>query len=92
MCVPKESLYPASKTPSNDYHSNAERPSLVLSGGSFFAVTPEVHCLDILGMVISQRPAHASGIHVAGDDVVVVGERHVTDGTLPVLFNNLSIK
>jgi hypothetical protein len=92
MCVPKESLYPGSKTPSNDYHSNAELPSLVLPRGSLFTVTPEVHCLNIVGMVVSPRPAHSSGINVVGNDVVTVCERHLTDGALPVLFNNLSIK
>jgi hypothetical protein len=91
MCVPKESLYPGSKTPSNDYHCNAERQSVILPGRSFFAVTPEVHCLDILRMVVSPRTSHSPGINVVGHDVVVAGERHLADGALSVLFDNLRL-
>jgi hypothetical protein len=29
---------------------------------------------------------------VVGHDVVIVGERHLADGTLPVLLNNFSIE
>jgi hypothetical protein len=43
-------------------------------------------------MVISPRPAHASRIGVVRHDVVVVGERYLTDGALPVLLNYFSIE
>jgi hypothetical protein len=92
MCVPKESLYPGPKLRQMAHGRKAERQFLILPGGSLFAVTPEVRCLDIVGMVVSPRPAHASRIDVVGHDVVIVGERHLTDGALPVQFDNLSIK
>jgi hypothetical protein len=46
--------------------------------------------LDILGMVVSPRPFHSSRINVIGYDVAVIGECHLTDGTLPVLFDDFA--
>ena len=59
ICVPKHGLYPRFKTRSNGTRK-AERQSLILPRGPLLAVTPEVHCLDIVGMVISSRPSHSS--------------------------------
>jgi hypothetical protein len=39
-------------------------------------------------MVVSARPSHSSRIDVIGHDVAVAGESHLTDGALPVLFDN----
>jgi hypothetical protein len=74
------------------HHRNAKAQSLILPCGSLFTVAPEVHCLNVLRMVVSARSSHASRIDVVGHDVVIVGERHLADGTLPVLFNIFSIK
>jgi hypothetical protein len=75
-----------------DRTKRPNQQSLILPGGALFTVAPEVHCLNIVGMVVSPRPAHSSRINVVGNDVVTVGERHVTDGALPVLLDNFSIK
>jgi hypothetical protein len=72
-----------------------ERPnqqSLILSGGSLFTVAPEVHCLNVLRVIVSARSSHPSRINVVGHDVVIVGERHLAKGALPVLFNYFSIE
>jgi hypothetical protein len=83
---------PGSKLGQMAQDRKGKQQSLILSGGSLFAVAPEVDCLDIVGMVVSPRTAHASRIDVVGHDVVTVGERHLTDGALLALFDNLSIK
>jgi hypothetical protein len=72
--------------------TKANQQSLILAGGSLFTVTPEVHCLNIVGMVVSPRPAHASRIDVVGHDVVTVSERHLANGALPVLLNYFLIE
>jgi hypothetical protein len=84
--VPKHGLYPGFKTLSKG-RRKARRQFLRFPRGSLFAVAPEVHCLDIVGMVVPPRPAHSSRIHVVGHDVVVVGERHLANSALPVLLN-----
>jgi hypothetical protein len=43
-------------------------------------------------MVVPPRRAHASRINVVGHDVAIVGERHLANGTLPVLLNYFSIE
>src|SRR5277367_637960 len=83
---------PCSKLGQMGQDRKAERQSLIFSRGSLLAVTPEVHCLDVLRMVVSPRPSHSSRIDVVGHYVAIVRERHLTDGTLPVLFDNFSIK
>jgi hypothetical protein len=72
-----------------------ERPnqqSLILSGGSLFTVAPEVHCLNVLRMVVSARSSHSSWINVVGHNIAVVGERHLANGASPVLLNYFSIE
>jgi hypothetical protein len=66
--------------------------SLILHGRALFAIAPEVRSLDIVGMVISARPSHSSRIDVVGHDVAVVREGHLTDGALPVLFDNFAVE
>jgi len=56
------------------------------------AATPEVHCLDVLRIVVSSRPSHSSWINVIGHDIAIVRERHLTDGALPVLLDNLAVE
>jgi hypothetical protein len=51
-----------------------------------------VHSLDIVGMIVSPRPSHASWIDVVGHDVAVIRERHLTNRTLPVLFDNFAVE
>jgi hypothetical protein len=43
-------------------------------------------------MVVSTRSSHSSGIDVVGNDVAIVGERHLANGALPVLLNYFSIE
>jgi hypothetical protein len=84
-------LYPRFKTRSNG--TRKVRPqSLILPRGSLLAVTPEVHCLDVLRMVISSRPSHSSRVNVVGHDVAIVRERHLADGALPVLFDDFAVE
>ena len=83
---------PDSKLGQMAHDRNAERQSLILPRGPLLAVTPEVHCLDVLRVVVSPRPSHSSRINVIGHDVAIVRERPLTDGALPVLFDNFSIK
>src|ERR1700733_16220368 len=70
----------------------AERQPLILPRGSLFTVAPEVARPDIVGMVISPRPAHSSRTNVVGHDVAIVGERHLANGALPVLLNYFLIE
>jgi hypothetical protein len=51
-----------------------------------------VHSLDILWMIVSPRPSHSLRIDVVGHDVAVIGEGHLTNGTLPVLFDNFPVE
>jgi hypothetical protein len=51
-----------------------------------------MHGLDILWMIVSPRPSHSSRIEVVGHDVTVVREGHLTDRTLPVLFDNFALE
>jgi hypothetical protein len=43
-------------------------------------------------MVVSARSSHSSRIDVVGNDVTIVGERHLANGALSVLLDNLSIE
>jgi hypothetical protein len=58
----------------------------------FSPVAPEVHCLDIVGMVVAARSSHPSRIDVVGNDIPIVGERHLENSALPVLLNYFSIE
>jgi hypothetical protein len=82
---------PGSKTRSNG-RRKAERQFLRFPRGSLLAVTPPVHGLDVLRMVVATRSSHSSRIHVVGHDVAIVGERHLADSALPVLLNYFSIE
>jgi hypothetical protein len=89
--LPKYGLYPGFKTRSNDTRK-AERQILRFPRRSLLAVTPPVHSLDIVGMVVPTRSSHPSRIDVVGHDVAIAGERHLANGALPVLFNYFSIE
>src|ERR1700751_579284 len=92
-CVPEAWFVPRVQNSVKWAHDRkGKQQSLVLPCGSLFAVTAEVHCLNVLRMVVSPRPAHPSRINVVGHDVVVVGERQLTDGTLPVLVGNFAVE
>jgi hypothetical protein len=43
-------------------------------------------------MVVSARSSHSSGIDVVGNDVAIVGKRHLANGALSVLLDKFSIK
>jgi hypothetical protein len=51
-----------------------------------------VHSLDIVGMVVSPRASHSSRINVVGHDVAAIREGYLTDGALPVLFDNFAVE
>jgi hypothetical protein len=51
-----------------------------------------VHSLDILWMVVSPRPSHSSRIDVVGYDVAVIRERHLTNRTLSILFDDFAVE
>jgi hypothetical protein len=89
--VRKFGLYPGFKTRSNG-RRKAERQFLRFPRGSLFTVTPEVHCLNVLRMVVSARSAHPSRVNMIGHDVAIVGERYLANGALPVLLNYFSIE
>src|SRR5712692_4960159 len=59
-----------------------DRPS-VYSGRSFFFIAPEMCCPDIVWMIVSPGPSYPFGISMVWDNVAVVGELFVADGTLP---------
>jgi hypothetical protein len=65
---------------------------LILASGALSSIAPEVRSLDILWMVVSPRPSHASRIDVIGYDVAVIREGHLTDGTLPFLFYDFAVE
>jgi hypothetical protein len=72
-----------------------ERPnqqSLILSGGSLFTVAPEVHCLNVLRMVVSARSSQSLSDPCGQARCRIVGERHLANGALPVLLNYFSIE
>jgi len=48
--------------------------------------------LNVIGMVISPRPAHTFRIFVVWHDVVVVGELDPAEGAHPLLFHNLPVE
>src|ERR1700745_2120398 len=83
ICVPKHGLYPGFETRSNG-RRKAERQFLRFHRGSLLAVTPPVHGLDVLRMVVRRD--------VVGHDVAIVGERHLANSALPVLLNYFSIE
>jgi hypothetical protein len=90
ICVPKHGLYPGFQTGSNG-RPKAERQFLRFPRGSLLAVTPPVHGLNVLRMVVAARSSHPSRIHVVGHDVAIIGERDLANGALPVLLNYFSI-
>jgi hypothetical protein len=47
-----------------------------------------MRCLDIAGMVVAERAAHAFRISVIRDDISVVRELFVADRTNAVLLND----
>jgi hypothetical protein len=65
---------------------------LLNSARSLLPVAPPMHCLNIVGMVISPGSSHASWIDVVGNDVVVAGELHMAECAFPTLFDNLAVE
>jgi hypothetical protein len=51
-----------------------------------------VDSLDIVGMIVSPRPSHSSRINVIGHHVAVVREGHLTNRTLPILFDDFAVE
>ena len=49
-------------------------------------------CLDVIRMVVSPRSAHPFWIPMVWEDVAVVRELFVADGTSPVLLGNLAVQ
>ena len=47
--------------------------------------------LNIVGMIVSPRSSHATGMDVVWDDVGVVGELFIADTAFAVLGHNLSV-
>ena len=68
------------------------RAPFLASARSLLPVAPPVHCLNIVGMVVSPGSSHASWVDVVRHDVVVVGELHMAEHALPVLFDNLAVE
>jgi hypothetical protein len=62
------------------------------SGRSLFFITPPMCRLDIVRVVISPSPAHSFRILVVRNDVVVVGELFVAEGTYARLLSDLTVQ
>lgn len=62
------------------------------SARPLFPVAPPVDSLNIVGMIIPPRSAHAGGIDVVGHNVAVVRELFIADGALAFLGKNLPVK
>jgi hypothetical protein len=43
-------------------------------------------------MVVSPRTSHSFGVDVVGHYVIATGERHLTDGTLAALLDDLAVE
>jgi hypothetical protein len=65
---------------------------LVLPSRALFPVAPEVRGLDILWMIVSPHPSHSSRIDVVGYDVAVIRQRHLTNRTLSILFDDFAVE
>jgi hypothetical protein len=72
----------------NSYRIDPKSPS----ARSLFTVAPPVNSLDVFRMVVSPCPSHAAGIDVVRDDVTVIRELDVAEGTSPFLSDDLLIK
>jgi len=48
--------------------------------------------LDIVRMIVPPGPSHSFGVLMVWHNVVVVGELFVTDGTFPVLLDDLPVE
>src|ERR1700733_13942556 len=66
--------------------------SPLASARSLLSVAHPMHCLDIVGMIVSPGSARASWIDVVGHDVVVVGEIQVAEGAFPALLDDLAVE
>jgi len=51
-----------------------------------------VDCLNVVRMIVSPCPSHAAGMDVVGNDVSVIRELDVAEGTSPILSDDLLIK
>jgi hypothetical protein len=69
--------------------------SLVLessnSARSLVPVAPPVRRLNVVGMVVAPGSSHASWVDVVRHDVAEVGELHMAERALLVLFDNLAV-
>ena len=62
------------------------------SGRSLFSVAPPMCSLDIVRMIVSPSSSHSLGILMVRDDIAIVCELFMADGTFPVLLDNLSVQ
>jgi hypothetical protein len=51
-----------------------------------------MHGLDVFRMVISPGSSHSFRVPVVRHNIGILGKFLVTDGTLPVLLDNLSVQ
>jgi hypothetical protein len=68
-----------------------DHPSLD-PGRSFLFIAPEMRCLNIVCMIVPRGSSHPFGILMVWNDVAVVGELFMADGTFPVLLGNLAVQ
>jgi hypothetical protein len=47
--------------------------------------------LNVVGMIVSPRSSHSTGIDVVGNDVAVVGEPFLAEGADAILRSNPSV-
>ena len=69
------------------WHTGPTSPS----ARPLFSVAPPVDSLNVVGMIVSPRASHATGIDVVGYDVAIVGELFLAESALAVLGGNLSV-
>jgi hypothetical protein len=67
-------------------------PSVIYSGRSFFFITPEMRCLDVVRVIISPSSVHSFRIPVVGNHIVIVCELFMTNGAFPVLLDDLPVQ
>src|SRR5579859_6316159 len=59
--------------------------------GSLFSIAPPVDSLDVFGMIVPPRSSHSTGIDVVRNDVVIVRELSLAEGTYSILGGDLPI-
>jgi len=51
-----------------------------------------VHCLNIVGVIVSPASSHASWVDVVGHDVAVVSEPHMAECAFLTLLDNFAVE